>query len=127
MVLNLAKIKFRVTEQTTIADAESKLLELKEDGGNEIDFDIIKRIAEFLDAEYLKGDDRGKGSQERFRHEGLNGHPNWQGGIFGVHLAHRKKNKVYSKNFKKYILPALEAIIALKKSEVRSEPQKKES
>lgn len=104
------KFKFKITEDTTIEDAEKELENLYNAPTVELPFSHIIKIAEFLGAELQ---DSPRGSMERFKHP-LAPTP---GNYFEVHVIHKGGNEVLimRANFKKYIYPILIEIIRIKK------------
>src|SRR5574344_1112429 len=104
------KFKFKITEETTIEDAEEELRALYSAPVTEIPFNHIIKIAEFLGAELQKSP---SGSRERFKHP-LAPTP---GKYFGVHIIHKGKSEVLvlRRNYKEYLYPILMEIIRLKK------------
>lgn len=104
------KFKFKITEETTIDDAEKELENLCKSSVSELPFNHIVKIAEFLGAELQKSP---RGSMERFKHP----LSPTSGNYFGVHVIHKGGDEalVLKTNFKKYLYPILLEIIRLKK------------
>lgn len=108
----LMKFKFKITEDTTIEDAEKELEILYNSPVVELPFNHVVKIAEFLGAELQ---DSPRGSMERFKHP-LAPTP---GSYFGVHVIHKGGNEILimRANFKKYLYPILMEIIRIKKTQ----------
>lgn len=106
------KFKFKITEETTLDDALDELNNLCKVNVNELPFNHIVKITEFLGAELQKSP---RGSQERFQHPLVSTF----GGYFGVHVVHKGKDDVLimKANFKKYIYPHLVEIIEKKNAQ----------
>lgn len=104
------KFKFKITEDTTIEDAEAELKNLYNAPVVDIPFNHVAKIVEFIGAELQKSP---SGSMERFKHP-LAPTP---GNYFGVHVVHKGGSEVLIKriNFKQYLYPILVEIIRLKK------------
>ena len=105
------KFKFKITENTTIDDAEKELDSLCSVPVNEIPFNHILKITEFLGVEHIKANG---GSAERFHHplaETFGGH-------FTIHIVHKGKGEVLvmRTNYKKYIYLVLKKIIEKKRT-----------
>jgi hypothetical protein len=107
------KFKFKITETTTIDDAEKELDSLCSVPVNEIPFNHILKIAEFLGVEHMKANG---GSMERFHHPLAE--TETYGGHFGVHIVHKGKAEVLvmRTNYKKYMYPILKKIIEKKRT-----------
>ncbi|MDP4239741.1 MAG: hypothetical protein Q8904_09780 [Bacteroidota bacterium] len=101
------KFKFKITDETTVEDALNELENLCNAPVNELPFNHIVKIAEFLGAELQRPSP--PGSMERFRHPSVKTF----GGYFGVHIIHKGKNEslIQKVNFKKYLYPFLVEII----------------
>ena len=106
------KFKFKITDDTTIEDAEKELENLYSAPVVDLPFNHVVKIAEFLGA---KLQDSPRGSMERFYHP-LAPTP---GKYFGVHVVHKGGNEVLIKrtNFKQYLYPILIEIIRIKKKQ----------
>ena len=106
------KFKFKITDDTTIEDAEKELENLYSAPVVDLPFNHVVKIAEFLGA---KLQDSPRGSMERFYHR-IAPTP---GKYFGVHVVHKGGNEVLIKrtNFKQYLYPVLIEIIRIKKKQ----------
>lgn len=100
------KFKFKITDQTSFQDALNEINKLYNANINEIPFNHIIKIAEFIGAELQKSP---PGSMERFKHPAINTF----GNFFSVHVIHGGKNEVMVQraNFRKYLFPYFKAII----------------
>lgn len=107
----LMKFKFKITENTTLDDAEKELRNLYNAPVVDIPFNHVVKIAGYLGAELQKSP---SGSMERFKHP-LAPTP---GNYFGVHVVHKGGNEVLIKrvNFKQYLYPILMEIIKTMKT-----------
>lgn len=115
----MAKLKIKVNAESSLEDIEKAFENVLNSGQKEIEFKLIKKIAEALGAEYVTRKKSGGGSRERFRHEGLLGDLYYHDGMFGVDRIHGGKGniKVLMKDLKRFFKPAIEKIIALKRAE----------
>jgi hypothetical protein len=112
----MAKWKFSPNQNPSLDEVESLLDGLTKVPQKEIPFNYVKKIAEYLGCEYLKG--KSTGSKLRFRHDLLDKYsPLYLNGLFGIHIVHKGKNNlvIMRANYKTYLYPPLKEIIQLKR------------
>ena len=100
------KFKFKITDETTLDDAERALKDLYEAPVPELPLNHIEKlVVDFLGAEKVKS----VGAMVRFRHP-LAPTP---GNYFGAHVKHKGGDErlVLKVNYKQYLYPALIEII----------------
>ena len=106
----MAKFKFKTSDNPTLDEVEETLDEIASIDSNEIPFNHLKKIAEYLGAVYEphKG-----GSRRRFKHELLTKYHQYQHGYFGVDVIHSGKaeERARKRDVVKYYLPAVRLLI----------------
>jgi hypothetical protein len=104
------KFKIKINENTTLEDIRKELDELRSANVNEIPFNHLRRIIEFLGAVQVTA----SGSSVRFEHPALIPHPYYHG-YFQIHKIHKggDQDEVRKIDFKSILYPALITIIDL--------------
>lgn len=105
------KFKFKINENTTLADVQNELDALRSVNVNEIPFNHLLKIINHLGAIQVPS----TGSSIRFEHPLLRNHPFYHG-YFQIHKIHKggDKDEIKRTDYKTFLYPALTTIIKIK-------------